>query len=226
MCNRYRMTASQFDAARALNIPLPFDEYPNLPPLELFPRKPAWVARDRNRRRILDVMSWGFPHMVRTPKNGKLVEKPVTNVRNYSSPFWRSAMVNPERRCLVAVTSFSEYGPGHPGRLPLHWFEIPSRPIFAFAGVWRPLGDGAAFAFLTCDPNSLVAPIHPKAMPVILHEDDYDRWLTCDYENAVELAAPYPSQLMAVGRHMPSTGPSETEVDEAAETSLLDVIAD
>ena len=32
-------------------------------------------------------------------------------------------------------------------------------------------------AFLTCEPNPLVVPIHPKAVPVILHPDDYDRWL-------------------------------------------------
>ena len=193
MCNRYRMTASQFDIARALNIALPFDEYPNLPPPELFPKKPAWVAREVDGRRILDVMSWGFPHLVKTPKTGKVVEKPVTNVRNLASPFWRMAVASPARRCLVAVTEFSEYGAGVPDRLPLQWFSIPSRPVFAFAGIWRPLGDKAVFAFLTCEPNPLVADIHPKAMPVILHEEDYDRWLTCDYDSAVELAVPYPS---------------------------------
>jgi putative SOS response-associated peptidase YedK len=171
-------------------------------------------------------MSWGFPHQVKSPKTGKVTEKPVTNVRNLSSPFWRSALTSPARRCLVPVTAFSEYGPGVPGKLPLHWFSIPSRPIFAFAGVWRPLGEGGAFAFLTCDPNPLVADIHPKAMPVILHEEDYDRWLTCDYDGAIQLAAPYPSQLMAVGRHIPSTGPGEIEVEEVPETGLFDVIAD
>lgn len=226
MCNRYRMTARDVDLAHALNIALPIDGCPNLPPPELFPKKPAWVARDVDGSRVLDVMSWGFPHLVKTPKTGKLVEKPVTNVRNLASSFWRTALTSPSRRCLVPVTEFSEYGPGIPGKLPLHWFSIPSRPIFAFAGVWRPLGDGGAFAFLTCEPNLLVADIHPKAMPVILHEEDYDRWLTCNYDDAIGLAAPYPSQLMAVGRHMPSTGPGEIEVEEVPETGLLDVIAD
>ena len=226
MCNRYRMTARQFDVARALSIALPFDEYPNLPPPELFPKKPAWVAREADGRRILDVMSWGFPHVVKSPKTGKPVEKPVTNVRNLASPMWRMALASPARRCLVPVTEFSEYGPGVPGKMPLHWFSIPSRPIFAFAGLWRPVGERAVFAFLTCEPNPLVAQIHPKAMPVILDEGDYDRWLTCDYDHAVALATPYPSQLMVVGRHIPSIGPGETEVEELPETGLLDVIAD
>ena len=100
----------------------------------------------------------------------------------------------------MPVTAFSEYGPGEKGRLPLYWFDVPSRPVFTFAGVWRPIGAGelAGFAFLTCEPNPLVAPIHPKAMPVILHVEDEARWLTGAYDEVCTLAALYPSQLMGV----------------------------
>jgi putative SOS response-associated peptidase YedK len=69
-------------------------------------------------------------------------------------------------------------------------------PTSAFAGIWRPSTEGNAFAFLTCEPNPLVAPIHPKAMPVILHPQDYDLWLTGN--NVLDLAAPFPSQLMSI----------------------------
>ena len=55
------------------------------------------------------------------------------------------------------------------------------------------------FAFLTCDPNPLVAPLHPKAMPVILHEGDYRKWLEGSVEEVTALAVPFPSQLMGVG---------------------------
>ena len=95
----------------------------------------------------------------------------------------------------MPVTDFCEWE-GEKGSKIARWFSVPSRPIFAFAGVWRPTDDGAAFAFLTCEPNPLVAPIHPKAMPVVLHEDDEARWLAGN--DATELAQPYPSQLMAV----------------------------
>lgn len=67
-------------------------------------------------------------------------------------------------------------------------------PVAAFAGIWRLSSEGNFYAFLTCEPNPLVAPIHPKAMPVILHPHDYDRWLTGD--EVLDLAAPFPSQLM------------------------------
>lgn len=59
-------------------------------------------------------------------------------------------------------------------------------------------GGGRAFAFLTCQPNPIVEPIHPKAVPVLLHEEDEERWLSCSFEDAIALATPFPSQLMTV----------------------------
>jgi putative SOS response-associated peptidase YedK len=44
-----------------------------------------------------------------------------------------------------------------------------------------------------------VGAVHPKAMPVILHAEDYDRWLTAEWKDAKALVEPFPSQLMAVG---------------------------
>lgn len=152
--------------------------------------------REEDGRRVLDAMSWGFPMQVRTAA-GTATEKPVTNVRNLSSPFWRAALKGSERRCLVPVTAFSEYGPGRAGARPLYWFDVPSRPIFSFAGIWRPTAAGAAFAFLTTEPNSLVAPIHPKAMPVILDDEGEARWLAGELDGLVEA---FPSQLMLVTR--------------------------
>ena len=55
---------------------------------------------------------------------------------------------------------------------------------------------GNAYGFLTTEPNALVAPIHPKAMPVMLDDEDYDLWLNGSWEQAQRLVAPYPSQLM------------------------------
>lgn len=207
MCNRYRMTARQAEVAAHYGVEPIYPEEVSLPPPELFPRKPAFVVREMLGRRELDMMVWGFPRQVPGKRMDKATGRPVmvstdvTNVRNYTSPFWRTAMANPERRCLVPFTAFSEYGQvrGADGRLPLHWFDVTEQEITSFAGVWRPLeGGGAVFAFLTCEPNPLVAPIHPKAMPVLLHLEDEARWLECSYEDAIALAQPFPSQLMRV----------------------------
>ncbi|VXC90945.1 SOS response-associated peptidase [Sphingomonas sp. 8AM] len=206
MCNRFRMTEAQAALAARYGITAPFPPDHTIPPPELFPEKPAWVVRDEDGVRVPDIMAWGFPHKVPGKRIDKVTGKPVllnksvTNVRNYTSPFWRAALTNPARRCLVPFTAFSEYGQtrGGDGKLPLHWFDVPSRSIVSFAGVWRPAEAGAVFAFLTTDPNPLVAPIHPKAMPVLLHEDDEEAWLTAPLDQAIQLARPFPSQLMQV----------------------------
>jgi putative SOS response-associated peptidase YedK len=69
--------------------------------------------------------------------------------------------------------------------------------IFALAGIWRKEDGQPRYAFLTTAPNALIAVVHPKAMPVILEENSYDRWLTGDWDDACQLVAAYPSQLMA-----------------------------
>jgi putative SOS response-associated peptidase YedK len=101
--------------------------------------------------------------------------KHITNVRNLESLFWRAALVRPEQRWLVPFTAFAEPKPGA-GQEEV-WFAVQNAPSAAFTGIWRPSPIGNVFAFLPCEPNPLVAPIHPKAMPVILHPADYDRWL-------------------------------------------------
>jgi putative SOS response-associated peptidase YedK len=196
MCNRYRMIANRDDLAARYGVDATYPEDLTIPPPELFPDRPAWVVREDSGARTLDTMRWGFPFQ--TPGKTKMLEKRITNVRNLDSGFWRTALGNPERRCLVPFTSFSEYGQarGADGKLPLHWFDIPSRPVSSFAGIWRPLAGGdRAYAFLTTEPNSLVAPIHPKAIPVILDDEGEARWLAGELGN---LVSPYPAQLMTV----------------------------
>jgi putative SOS response-associated peptidase YedK len=190
MCNRYRATASQAELAARYGVELPFPPDEQAPPPELFPKRPAWTVRREGDARQIDVMTWGFP----PPAAGRA---PVTNVRNLASPFWRSALANPARRCLVPFTEFCEWE-GEKGAKIARWFSVPSQPITSFAGIWRPTETGAAMAFLTTDPNPIVAPIHPKAMPVLLAFEDEERWLTADWNEAAELVQPFPSQLMSV----------------------------
>ena len=198
MCNRYRQVKTKE------NLSLIFDARPLLdrpePRVELYPKYPGIVIRKEDGERVLDVMAWGIPLSMRGKQGQKLAPRPVTNVRNLSSSFWRSTIARPGWRCLVPFTSFAEPKPGTgpDGRLDCWWFSLPATEVAAFAGIWRPSEWGDVFAFLTCEPNPLVAPVHPKAMPVILHPDDHDRWLDGEADEACSLAAPFPSQLMAV----------------------------
>lgn len=187
MCNLYRHVSNQ-QAIRQL-----FAVAGDVPALEgdAWPDRPALIIRDSTVGRVAEALRWGFP-----PPPG-LSSRPVTNVRNLASPFWRTALSRPDRRCLVPAQSFCEWT-GEKGSKRKVWFATTDSQPFAFAGLWRPAEDGARFALLTCAPNALVAPVHPKAMPVILLADDYARWLTSPLEDAVTLAAPYPTQLMRI----------------------------
>jgi putative SOS response-associated peptidase YedK len=204
MCNRYRLSPGDWDKLMEQGVVPPWapDESWPVPrnpfeAVDIVPKYPAPVLRRADRALKFDTMRWGFPHTV-PGKSGKPIAKSVTNVRNYASPFWRSALKSPERRCLVPASSFSEYGQERDadGKLPLYWFDVLERPVFMLAGVWRPTEADPVFALLTTEPNELVKPIHPKAMPVILHEEDWNRWLDAPVENALSLAVPFPSQLM------------------------------
>lgn len=168
---------------------------------DAWPKRQARIARIDGDAKVLDTMIWGVPRTMPGKRTGTTVTKQITNVRNLTSPFWKSMLANPQRRCLVPFSRFAEPKPGkdaETGRPAEYWFAIADRPVAAFAGIWRPSEAGNVFAFLTCEPNPLVAPLHPKAMPVVLSEDAYDGWLSGTFEEACALAVPFPSQLMTV----------------------------
>lgn len=187
MCNLYTIRAAPNQIAERFGAAQPAFSFDGG---DIYPKYQAPVVRSGEQGRVVEMMSWGFPPPAAS-------RAPVTNVRNLASPFWKSALARPDRRCLVPVTRFCEWE-GEKGAKVKRWFDMPSEQIFAFAGVWRPTETGPAFAFLTCEPNAVIAPIHPKAMPVILHREDEERWLTIDYTAACALAQPFPSQLMGV----------------------------
>lgn len=190
MCNLYSMT-SNAEAIRRL-FAVTEGGFANLPPQgEIFPGQSAPVVRAEGAGRRLEMMAWGFPP---PPAAGS---RPVTNVRNLASPFWRTALSRPDRRCLVVADAFAEWE-GEPGRKRKRWFVVDGGQPFAFAGLWRPTPEGPRMAFLTCEPNALVAPIHPKAMPVILDPADHGVWLGAPMAEAVALARPFPAERMAL----------------------------
>jgi putative SOS response-associated peptidase YedK len=194
MCNLYNMTATVDEMRRVFG---PFEgDRDNLPPFdEIYPNYRAPVLRRNGSGLKLEMMTWGFP--------GPLAAggRPVTNVRNLSSPFWRSALSEPARRCLVPVTRFCEWT-AEPDAVTKRkskvWFSHADEPVFAFAGIWRPGEGGPFMAFLTCEPNSIVGAVHPKAMPVMLDCHSFNRWLENGRDEVCGLAVPYADERMMV----------------------------
>jgi len=138
----------------------------------------------------------------------------VQNVRNLASNHWKP-WLKTGQRCLVPATAFSEYQDG-PSPKDIVWFARPAqgtdtRPLFFFPGIWRPwegergpktarvAGVHKIFAFLTAEPNAIVAPVHAKAMPVILTtEAECDQWLDAEPVQALELQRPAPADVLTI----------------------------
>lgn len=210
MCNLYNLRTNQqavLDLSRALR-----DNAGNLPPsLYVYPDTSAPIVRvGKHGQRELMRCRWGMPTPPEFVKGE--VDRGVTNVRNTGSPHWRR-WLGPESRCVVPATAFSEPDPvpdpetskkGHV------WFALDdTQPLFWLAGIWTPWHgvrkkaegpmDHELFAFLTSEPNEVVAAIHPKAMPVILTDpDEVDLWLTAPTGDALELQRPLPSSRLRI----------------------------
>jgi len=60
-------------------------------------------------------------------------------------------------------------------------------------------GEHRLYAFLTCEANEVVRPIHPQAMPVILTtQDEINTWMTAPAEMALELQRPMPDHALTI----------------------------
>lgn len=217
MCNLYSNTMPQDAMRRLFNAQ---DRLGNQPPLPaIFPDMEAPIVR---------LGDDGDPELVRARWGwNKAKFGWVTNVRNLSGWPWKHVIEEKRQRCLVPATSFAEYHPtekDEKGRKLATWFRLAGdevRPPFAFAGFvrrWDWQKDGLrkkadqslaesdtptlAMAFLTCEPNGVVAPIHPKAMPVILRPEEFETWLRDNPDEAAGLQRPLPNdalQLAFVG---------------------------
>lgn len=202
MCTLYAEVAAQEAIRRMFGVDE--DHAGNLAAMPaIFPDTLAPVIR-RNGigKRALEKMRWGFP----PPPNAGT--RPVVNVRNTKSAYWRP-WFKPEQRCLVPATSFCEWTDTLP-KTPT-WFALSNdRTLFAFAGIWRawtgergPVkdrvgGEHLLYSFLTTDANADVAPVHAKAMPVILREEDWDTWLNAPVADALKLQRPLPDGSLKI----------------------------
>ena len=195
MCNHYRNNPEAVKTIETWREYIGWSLDKELPQTvsDVYPKRQGMVVRQEGDRKIVEAMHWGFPWVGKGKREGTTKKMNTTNIRNLASPLFRGIINKADNRCLVPFHEFAEPKP-RAGREEI-WFKVTEQAVSCFAGIWRPLDEGNCYAFLTCEPNPLVTPIHPKAMPVILQPDDYDDWLSG--KDAAQFQEPFPSQLMA-----------------------------
>lgn len=252
MCNLYSMTRNQ-DAIRAIARAMRDQTGNLPPMPGIFPDYPAPIVRNApDGVRELALARWGMPSsqfalMEATKKRAAKLEAKeqavdfkallrmepdtgTTNIRNVASKHWQR-WLGVANRCVVPFTSFSEFNKTEGGDV---WFALDEdRPLAFFAGIWtrwtsvRKVREGETtndlFAFLTTEPNDVVAPIHPKAMPVILTTPaEIEVWMNAPANEALALQRPLPDGgLRIVARGRKQDGELPAAIDPATSFAPL-----
>ena len=88
---------------------------------------------------------------------------------------WRDAFL--ERRCVIPMTLFFEWGPGIGGRKQAHEFREPDDDYLWVAGIWEESQElGPCYSMVTTAASPLTAPIHDR-MPALLRSEEMQEFL-------------------------------------------------
>lgn len=173
MCGRYGLTETEkiekrFSVTRKTQL----DLHPNW---NVAPTQTMPIIRMVDDDREIVTQRWGFT------MEFKGVKKPLFNTRADKAfgNFWKKQVI--EHRCLIPANYYFEWQKRGKDKTP-YVISLPNMELYAFAGVWREwTGDDGikfnAFSIITTEPNAEMETIHNR-MPVILHKDEEDVWLS------------------------------------------------
>jgi putative SOS response-associated peptidase YedK len=209
MCGRYGRRADKQRIAEWMQAHDSdvFDESYLAPSYNVAPQSLQPVVRlsRETGERELTVMRWGLiPFFA---KDAKIAYSTI-NARAetvVTSPIFRKPMKC--RRCLVPADLFWEWQKIDTKTKQPYAIALKDDSLFAFAGLWDTWKDKATgqsidtYTVITTDPNELISglSIHDR-MPVILHRQDYERWLAPAEppQLPIDLLKPFPAEEMKV----------------------------
>jgi putative SOS response-associated peptidase YedK len=198
MCGRYSITTNPEAMRRLFQF---LNATPNVRPrYNAAPTDELPVVRlDKEGNRELAMLRWGLiPSWAEDPKIGySTINARAETVA--TKPAFREAFR--KRRCLVPADGFYEWENTRDGKQPYRITLKDGEP-FAMAGLWEWWRRGEqrieSFTIIVTTANELSRRIHDR-MPVILHPDTWDAWLTAkDAETPTVLLQPYPASQMTI----------------------------
>jgi putative SOS response-associated peptidase YedK len=179
MCGRYTLTKTDRLAARyeLADIAADISDSFNVAPTQTMP---VISRASDNRHSQLELMRWGIPRYV-----GPSKVKDAFNTRA-DKAFWSWKKLASTQRVLVPATGFYEWRMQAGGKQP-YFIHPKNEELFSFAGIWNTWknDDGLeikTYSILTTEPNEEMLDIHNR-MPVILHRDDEETWLSAEHDN-------------------------------------------
>ena len=196
MCNLYTSRKSREEVAAHFRV----DAVPaSNAPEEVYPGTPGMVVREAEGRRFLQSMTWGFPLRLKG-MSPTAKPKPVNNIADLRKNMWVGLARKPEWRCLIPLTGFAE-AEGPKGAKTRTWFGVKDQPIFAWAGLWRDSAEwGPVYSGVMTECNEAIRPVHDR-MPVLLHSDEYDRWLHGSFDDLIGFQERcFPDELIEMTR--------------------------
>jgi putative SOS response-associated peptidase YedK len=205
MCGRYgrrgdKQRIAEWMQAHDTNV---FDESYYAPSYNVAPqsRQPAVRLNPDTGERELTIMRWGLVPF--WSKDARIAYSTINAKAETitTSPAFREAMKR--RRCLVPADWFYEWKKIDVKSKQPHAIALQDGSLFAFAGLWETWKDKATgqtletYTVITTDPNELMQTLHNR-MPVILHRQDYERWLASadPAQLPVDLLKPFPAEEM------------------------------
>lgn len=115
-----------------------------------------------------ELMRWGFHREFNPAINNARSDK-------LEGGMWREAFL--ERRCVIPMTLFYEWGPGVGGRKQANEFRDPDDDLLWAAGIWEEHPEvGPSYTMVTTAASPQMAPIHDR-MPALLRPGEMDEWL-------------------------------------------------
>jgi len=178
MCGRYVLNADGKTIQQIFNL----ESVPTIEPrYNIAPSQPVMAITNEDPQNATH-LQWGLiPSWSKDPKIGyKMIN--ARSETAHEKPSFRAAFKR--CRCIIPATGFYEWAKMDDGRKAPHLIYVGDHEVFAFAGLWEiwhsPDGEEIrTCTILTGEPNDKIKPLHHR-MAVILHQDDYDTWLSPD----------------------------------------------
>lgn len=115
-----------------------------------------------------DLMRWGFSREFNPAINNARGDK-------LEGGMWGEAFR--QRRCVIPMTLFYEWGPGTGGRKQTNQFDDPEDDFLWVAGIWEAHPElGPCYSMVTTAASPLMSPIHDR-MPALLRTEEMDEWM-------------------------------------------------